>query len=137
VQFAPRTTTVMEFTLAAAGAPPEARADLGIGVDDIRVDKGRIKVTVHSLGVKPTTGGEASLIDSRGKVLAHMPVPAMAAPLDLLPRTTMVTIPVPAGIDLARASIHVALPNRAPEVTHLNNDAPVGARVVAAAMRAR
>ena len=128
VQFAPRTTTVMEFTLAAAGAPPEGRPDLGIGVDDIRADKGRIEVTVHSLGVKPTAGGEVSLIDSCGKVLAHMPVPAMAAPLDLLPRKTMVTIPVPAGVDLARASIHVALPNRAPEVTYLNNDAPVGAR---------
>src|SRR5262249_31954787 len=37
VNFAPHTTTVLDFTLETPGVPTERRADLGIGIDDVKV----------------------------------------------------------------------------------------------------
>ncbi|WP_294039859.1 LamG-like jellyroll fold domain-containing protein [Sphingomonas sp.] len=120
VSFAPRTTTILEFTLEAPGVPTERRADLGIGTDDVVVTGRTAAVTVHSLGAVAATGGRVELVDASGKVAATVAVPTLAAPLDLLPKTTVVRLPLPAAAGQGWR-VRVALPDGAPEVTLLNN----------------
>ena len=95
--FAPHTTTVIEAMLVTPGTPVDERPDLGIGRDDVTVQGRRVSVTVHSLGAKPTAGGTATLLAADGAVLAQASIPPLAAPVDLLPKTTTVTLTLPAG----------------------------------------
>jgi hypothetical protein len=122
VNFAPHTTTVLEFTLETPGLPTERRADLGIGADDVRVVGRSADVTVHSLGAIAATGGRVQLVDAAGNVAATAAVPTLAAPLDLLPKTAVVRLPLPAGAG-AGWRVRVMLPDGTPEVTLLNNNA--------------
>jgi hypothetical protein len=119
VSFAPHATTVMEFTLETPGLPTERRADLGIGVDDVRVAGRSVEVTVHSLGAIAAPGGRVELVDASGKVVGSANAPTLAAPLDLLPRTAVVRLPLPAGAAVGWR-VRVMLPDT-PEVTLLNN----------------
>ena len=80
VVFAPRTTTVMEFTLAKAGPPTEHRPDLGIGVDDVRRTGRTVQVTVHSLGALEASAGSVTVEDGAGKVVARAATTALKAP---------------------------------------------------------
>jgi hypothetical protein len=121
VSFAPHTTTVMEFTLEKPGVPTDQRADLGISADDVKVVGRSVDVTVHSLGAIPATGGTASLVDASGKVVASVAVPTLAPPVDLLPKTAVVKLSVPAGASSDGLSVRLDLPNGTPEVTRLNN----------------
>ena len=121
LEFAPRAESVYDFTLVAAGAPVESRADLGIGADDARVTRGALELTVHSLGAQPTPAGDATLRDAQGRVLARASIPPLAAPLDLQPRTTRVRLALPAGRVIAGLRVQVSLPEGTPEITQLNN----------------
>ena len=120
VVFPPGQTVVMEFELLEKGTPVELRADLGIGRGDLRVQGDVVEVTVHSLGHAGTAPGHAVLEDARGRELARAPVPAMAAPLDLEPKTTVVSLPLgghaPEGL-----YVRVAMDGNAEEITRLNN----------------
>jgi hypothetical protein len=111
---------VLEFTLETPGVPTERRADLGIGVDDVKVTGRSVEVTVHSLGALPASGGRAELVDANGKVAASVAVPTLDAPTDLTPKTAGVRMPLPAGAG-AGWRVRVALPDGTPEVTWLNN----------------
>ena len=124
VAFVPGTLTVTEFQLVGAGEPVEARADLGIGRDDVTVRSGRASIVVHSLGAKATGGGEVRVRGADGAVLARQALVSMEAPLDLKPRTTRVALTLPRGA----ASVEVALPGDAPEVTRLNNRVALAGR---------
>jgi hypothetical protein len=117
VTFAPHATTEIEFTLKTPGDDVTTRPDLGIGSDDVVVKGGRLAVTVHSLGARDTTGGTLTVEDASGKPLASAAIPALAAPLDLLPRTATVRLALPKGA----VRVRVALPGNAPEVTLRNN----------------
>jgi hypothetical protein len=48
-------------------------------------------------------------------------VPALAAPLDLKPRASVVSLKVPKGVDWAGGSLRVELPAGAREITLRNN----------------
>jgi len=117
VTFAPHATTEIEFTLKTPGEEVATRPDLGIGGDDVVVKGGRLSVTVHSLGAKDAEGGTLTVEDASGKALASAPIPALAAPLDLTPKTATLKLTMPKRA----ARIRVALPGNAPEVTQLNN----------------
>ncbi|MGK6318287.1 LamG-like jellyroll fold domain-containing protein [Sphingomonas sp. DT-204] len=125
VSFAPRTTTVLEFALKTPGPPPEGRPDLGIGVDDVRRRGRTVSVTVHSLGAVEAAGGSAMLEDAAGKLVASVPLPTLAAPLDLTPKTATVRVAIPAGVAPASLRVRVALSGDTPEVTRLNNVVPL------------
>jgi hypothetical protein len=125
VVFAPRTTTVIEFTLAKAGPPTETRADLGIGVDDVR-RKGRdLAVTVHSLGALDAPAGRVWIEDAAGKTVAAGKTPPLKAPTDLKPKTAVVKLALPAGFEARGAKVRVALPDGVREITQLNNSVPL------------
>ncbi|OAN63164.1 LamG-like jellyroll fold domain-containing protein [Sphingomonas sp. TDK1] len=117
VVFAPHGTTIYDFALATPATPVEQRPDLGIGIDDVALAANELRVTVHSLGAKPTEGGTVTLRTAGGAVLATAPIPAIAAPTDLRPRSVVVRLPAVEGA----AMVEVALPHDAPEVTRLNN----------------
>jgi hypothetical protein len=80
-----------------------------------------VRVTVHSLGAIATPAGTATLEDAAGHVLASARIPSLAAPLDLLPRTSIVQLSVPAGAATAGLRVRVALPAGSSELTQLNN----------------
>ncbi len=120
VLFPPMQTVVMEFELVQKGTAVETRADLGIGRGDVRVAGDSVEMTVHSLGHVATGAGYAVLEDARGRELARVAVPAMAAPTDLLPKTTTVSLPL-GGRKVDGLYVRVALEGEAEEVTRLNN----------------
>jgi hypothetical protein len=125
VTFAPRTTTVMEFTLAKAGPPTETRADLGIGVDDVK-RKGRdLAVTVHSLGALDAPAGRVWVEDAAGRMVVAGKTPPLKAPTDLKPKTAVVKLALPAGFDAKGAKVRIALPDGVREITQLNNAVPL------------
>jgi len=124
LEFQPGRTEIFEFTLAQPGTPVEQRADLGVGRGDVRVEGRQVHVTVHSLGHVASGTGVAVLEDARGREIARTEVPALAAPSDLVPKTVVVSLPLPAG-DRSGLRVRVALADGSEEVTLLNNSTAV------------
>ncbi len=121
LRFAPKQNQVFEFELVTPGTPVETRADLGIGRGDLKIEGERVRLTVHSLGHVGTGAGYAVLEDAGGREVARVAVPALDAPLDLLPRTVTVELQMPAGFKREGASVRVGLEGDVAEVTRLNN----------------
>ncbi len=119
VTFAPGETTI-ELDLLRAGEPIERRPDLGIGRDDVTVQGRRVSLTVHSLGAQAITGGTATLVTG-GRVVASARIPPLEAPADLTPRTTTLTMTLPAGTDPRAVEAIVTIDGDVPEVTRRNN----------------
>ncbi|MGZ5986358.1 MAG: LamG-like jellyroll fold domain-containing protein, partial [Caulobacteraceae bacterium] len=119
VEFAPHQTTTLEFTLARPGPATETRADLGVGADDVKRSGRQVSVTVHSLGALDAPAGRLWIEDAAGKTIAQGATPPLKAPLDLKPKTAVVTLGLAAGADLKGATVHVSLAQ--PEITQLNN----------------
>jgi hypothetical protein len=119
--FAPRTTTVLELKLVEKGVPYWSRPDLGIGADDVKVEGNRMKVTVHSLGSVDAPASKVVLRDRSGKVLASAKAEALKAPIELLPKTEVVSLTVPQGADFKGGSVSVEMSGKVPEITQMNN----------------
>jgi len=125
ITFPPHTTTVIELKLVEKGLPYWSRPDLGIGADDVKVDGGHVKVTVHSLGSVDAPASKVVLRDKEGKVLASAAVPAIKAPLDLFPKTATVTLALPSAANWKGGSVTVESSGDVPEITQLNNRVPM------------
>jgi hypothetical protein len=121
VTFAAHTTTVLELKLVDKGVPYWSRPDLGISADDIKVEGNRMKVTVHSLGSVDAPAAKVVLRDRDGKVLASANAAPLKAPLDLLPKTEVVTLPLAAGADWKGGSVTIEMSGKLPEITQMNN----------------
>jgi hypothetical protein len=119
--FAPHTTTVLELNLVEKGVPYWSRPDLGIGADDVKVEGNQMKVTVHSLGAVDATASKVVLRDHTGKVLVTANAAPLKAPLDLLPKTELVTLTLPPGADFKGGSVSVEIGGKLPEITQMNN----------------
>ena len=120
LNFAPG-QSVHEFTLEREGDDPSTRADIGIFADDL-VLKGRfLSVRVHSLGAQGAPAGNVLLEDDAGRTVASARFPALAAPLDLLPKTADVELALPVAADLARLRVRLILDGTPAEVTDANN----------------
>jgi hypothetical protein len=123
--FTPRATTVLDLELETPGKPLWDRPDLGIGAADLHLSKGTIRVTVHSLGSVPAPPSTLTLIDAAGREVARAQVPAIPAPLDLLPKTAQVTLHVGAGVRISGARVRVQVGDQTQEITQLNNEVVV------------
>lgn len=132
--FAPHAETVLDFALVEKGIPTEERADIGIGSDDISVAGNQLTVAVHSLGRVPAPSGEARLVDPAGQVRARATIPALEAPIDLLPRIVALNLPMPPGVGRGW-SVQISLPDSEPEVTMMNNVVVLPATVTARAVQ--
>lgn len=121
VTFPPHQTTVIEMKLVEKGVPYWSRPDLGIDPDDVKLEGNRLQVTVHSLGAVNSPEARVVLRDRNGKVLATAKAAPMKAPLDLVPKTEVVSLTVPAGADTKGGSITIEAGGKLPEITQMNN----------------
>lgn len=119
--FPPRVTTVLTFRRVKPGTPYDRRPDLGISTADVFAASGSVKVTVHGLGAIASPTVKVVALDAAGTVLGSAMVPALEAPIDLRPRTTEVSIPLPAGANHGR--IVLDPDETMEEITRLNNEA--------------
>lgn len=113
--FASKKTTLVNFELVSPAPSTAERPDLGIGADDVVVNSATVSVTVHSLGAQAAEGGMVQLLDVKGRILSSMSLPALAAPVDLFPKTAKVELP----LRLGAARVRVTL--RGAEITLQNN----------------
>jgi len=119
--FPPRATTVLNLSLVDKGTPYWTRPDLGIGKDDVAVGNGKITVTVHSLGGIDSPPTRLALMDRNEKVVSSALVPALKAPTDLMPKTTSVALPLPAGYKIDGYSMVLDPDGVMKEITRSNN----------------
>ena len=121
ISFPPHTTTVLELKLVQKGVPYWSRPDLGIDPEDVKVEGKTMKVTVHSLGSVDAPAAKVVLRDRSGKVLASGKSPALKAPLDLAPKTAVVSLALPSGADWKGGSVAIESSGELPEITQRNN----------------
>lgn len=119
--FPPRVTTVLTFKRKTPGTPYDQRPDLGFGREDVAQEKGRLKVTVHSLGAVATPEATIVVKSGTGQVLGSAKIPSIPAPLDLFPKTAVVVIKLPSGAALAGARVEIDPDHQVEEITILNN----------------
>jgi hypothetical protein len=119
--FAPYRTTLVNFELVSPEPSTADRPDIGIGPDDVKLEAGKVAVTVHSLGAVDASAGTATLLDAKGRTLASVAIPPIAAPLDLEPRTARIELPLKPGA----VRVRIVLDGGVREVTRLNNEAGV------------
>jgi hypothetical protein len=79
-----------------------------------------MKVTVHSVGSVDASASKVVLRDRAGKVLATASALALKAPLDLLPKTTVVHLQMPKA-DWKGGTVTIEISGGQPEITQKNN----------------
>jgi hypothetical protein len=121
ITFAPHTTTVIDLKLKTAGLPDWSRPDLGIDPEDVKVEGQKMTVTVHSVGAVDAPASKVLVRGRDGKTIATGKVPALKAPVDLMPKTAQVSIAIPTGADLKGATVTVECGGATPEITLMNN----------------
>jgi len=119
--FAPRAATVLAFKLKTPGTPYWQRPDLGIDRQDVTVHGSEVRIVVHSLGSVPSLATEIALRDRTGRVIASEKISALAAPTDLLPKTTTVVLKVPPGTMTASGVLEIDPAHTIEEITVMNN----------------
>lgn len=117
LSLAPRRLMLYEFTQIKKSAPLYTRPDAAISPDDIRRRGSTLRVTVHNIGAAPLKNLEVALFDAKNKLLASTPLKQLDAPLDLMPKTATLTLPLKVG------AVRVVLnpKNAIDEITDLNN----------------
>ncbi len=121
ITFAPRTNSVVELKLVSKGVPYWSRPDLGIDADDVKVDGNHMKVTVHSLGAIDSPAAKVVLRDKTGKVIATGKAGPLKAPADLVPKTEVVQLALPANADWKGGTVTLEMSGTLPEITQMNN----------------
>jgi len=119
--FPPGKTTIVRLKLKSRTKDYWERPDLGIGDDDVKRSENTLTVTVHSLGSVDAPAATIALVGRNGNRLASVRIPALAAPLDLKPKTADVSITIPAGADITGACVVVDPGAVLQEITRLNN----------------
>jgi len=87
----------------------------------VKVEGNRMKVTIHSLGAVDAPASKVVLRDGTGKVLATAHAAALKAPVDLLPKTEVVSLTLPPGANWKGGSVSVEISGKLPEITQMNN----------------
>jgi hypothetical protein len=123
VNLPPRATTVLTLKLKTPGTPYWSRPDLGISADDVTMtgSADALVVRVHSIGAVACPASTVAVRDSDGKVIATAPVPVLAAPTDLVPKTADVTIKLPSQANLSGATVELDPDHQLGEITRMNN----------------
>ncbi len=114
-----------EFTLETPSTPTTSRFDLGIGADDVKPVSGGVDVTVHSLGAVASPPSVVVLEDATGHELARATVPALQAPVDLLPKTVVVRLRSAAKWGEGMR-VRIVTDPAHPEITEMNNVVTAG-----------
>jgi hypothetical protein len=121
ITFVPRTTTVIELTLKTKGVPYWSRPDLGIDPEDVKIAGRHMQVKVHSLGAIEAPPAKVIIRDAKGNILATTRTPALEPPTDLVPKTALVTLNLPANANLSGGTVTIESTGTLPETTLMNN----------------
>lgn len=121
ITLAASATTILRLQLKTPGVPYWQRPDLGVDARDVVVNGRQVTVTVHSVGSVETPRANVSLVDRAGRTLARAPIPALAAPNDLQPKTVTIALTIPEGTPLGGAAVVIDNENQITEITRLNN----------------
>jgi len=118
----PRAQLVVELQRIREAPDTRGRPDLAVCARDIAYDPAAatLTLTIHNIGAHDAPETEAALITG-GRETQRRPVPALAAPLDLKPRTTTVVfgnVRAPDGL-----SVIVDPEDRIAEISEANNRA--------------
>ncbi len=97
------------------------RADVRIGLTDIKIKDNEVTVRVYSLGATDAPATTLQVKDAKGNIVAMASVPALKAPLDLVPQWTDVKVTVPKGTDLTTGSIQLDPDKKMIQITRLND----------------
>src|SRR6185312_6454252 len=89
--------------------------------EDVKMMKGGLTVTVHSLGAVDAPPATVVVRDRAGNVVAKARTPMLKAPVDLLPKKATVTLRLPSKADLTGGSVTIESSGKVPEITQLNN----------------
>jgi hypothetical protein len=125
VTFAPGVVTVIELEHVSGGTPYWQRPDLALDPGGVRREGDRLHVTVHSVGAVDAPASRIVVLDRDGRTVATASVPALRAPVNLVPQRAQVTLALPQGIDLTGAHVAVEMSGRTPEITRRNNQLPI------------
>ena len=119
--FAPKVATVVTFKLKTPGTPYWSRPDLGIDRDDVGVHGRELRITVHSLGAVSAPAAEVVFRDRMGHIAVKGKVPALAAPLDLRPKTAKVKLTLPSDVTAEGGTVEIIVDSQVEEITTMNN----------------
>ncbi|MFJ6024636.1 LamG-like jellyroll fold domain-containing protein [Brevundimonas sp. NPDC092305] len=119
--FAPGVATVLTFELAEAGQPVSTRPDVGLDPQDVAGSGRDLRVTIHGLGAVDSPAGEVIVEDASGREVVRGAFPALAAPLDLQPKTTTVALRLPSGVSRQGLRVRLALAGDPLEIARTNN----------------
>lgn len=117
----PRASTVLTLKLKTPGTPYWQRPDVGIERQDVTQTGSALQVRVHSLGSVAAPATTLVVRDIAGKVIATASVPALPAPLDLVPKTTDVSLALPSGASLTGATVELDPNHQLEQITRLND----------------
>ena len=117
VSLPPRKLIIYELTQIEKLDDLYMRPDLAISEEDVVMTDKALQITVHNIGSSPANDFKVTITDKKGKVLASQSVARLDAPLDLLPRTTTIQLP------LKRSAVCVVIDptNHVPEISEENN----------------
>jgi hypothetical protein len=80
-----------------------------------------VQVVVHGLGAVPSPATDIVLRGRGDQVIASGKIPALAGPLDLVPKTTTVVLKLPKGATTAGCTVEIDPAHTLNEITLMNN----------------
>ena len=98
------------------------RCDLAISASGIKINGSEVTVRVYSQGAIGSPETLLELRDASAERISTAPVPAMEAPLDLIPRWVDIVLHVPAGTDLRSGSVSVDPDKKITQITKINTE---------------
>lgn len=119
--FPPRVTTIVKLRRTEPGKPYWSRPDLGIGNEDVEIRDNELKITVHSLGSVATPVSRLVVRGNDGRIAGSVAIPALPAPVDLLPQRADVIVRLRAGFQHEGATVEIDPDERLTEITRRNN----------------
>ena len=126
--FDPGVTTVIQMKLVSKGVPYWERPDLAISADDVKAIGRNLLVTVHNIGSVDAPETDIVLRDAGGASIATATVPALKAPVDLIPKTAQVTIKIPEGKNLDGCRVMIDPSGKLTEITLRNNESALSTK---------
>lgn len=122
--FPARKNTLIRLELVQeAQVPSNKRTDLGIAPTDVKMSGNQLSVRVYnvsSVDAPPTT---LLVKDAAGKAIKTVAVPAIKAPLDLLPKWADIMVTLPANANLSSGSVLLDPEKKLIQITRLNDSA--------------
>jgi len=121
LKFVSRKNTILQLSLLEPSDDnPGNLPDLAINKRWVKIEKEKISVRVFSQGAVSSPQTVLELRDSNGMKITSIAIPAMEAPLDLIPKWTEVKIEVPASFDLSHGSLVLDPEQKMKQITRRN-----------------